>query len=622
MSINAEIVIKQELDRAMQLHRNGKLPKAEKIYRNILATSPKHPIALHYLGLVALQVGKLDFAIDLIKEAIEEAPQYIEAHGNLGNAYQAKGQINEAIESFQKALDLDDNIAIYWANKANARTQLNQYEAAILDYQKALKLNPELAEVHRNLAMLHLHSYKIKEAIKSINSAYKLQPTSLNILVTKGNIHKELYQFEDALHCFKTAASLDPSSINLICNLASMYSEMQKGKDALDQYDKVLLIAPQNEDALFGKALVYQQLGDGINSETQIRKLIAFQPFNVSALSFLANLRTHSEKDTHITKMLDLISGDKISQKDRIELSFALGKVFSDLNEYENSFNQFNEGNRLKRRSFKYSSQTDIDMFEKIKNQFPIELITKFKKAFHSDAKTIFIIGMPRSGTTLVEQILNSHSNIQALGELSLLKQCINQIFYAENNTIDNYENISSDLLEKAGKLYIEKIEKIATASKILINKLPMNFLYVGLIKLILPNAIIIHCKRQPLDTCLSIYKNNFSKIGHKYAYEQKELGIYYNLYLDLIQHWEKAFESPFVEIIYEDLILEQEITSKKLVKACGLNWESACLEFFKQQRQINTLSVSQVRQPIYSQSVGKWKYYSPHLTDLKTLLK
>jgi hypothetical protein len=321
--------------------------------------------------------------------------------------------------------------------------------------------------------------------------------------------------------------------------------------------------------------------------------------------------------------METLLSQNTLSDDQRMHLAFALGKAYEDLGEYGKSFNSLLHGNNLKRKTYDYTGEETKGLFQSIKKLCNADFISRHLKNGISDSTPIFIVGMPRSGTSLVEQILASHPDVYGAGELEEFKMVLLDLTKTRILS-DAYSSLSKKdkgLIAGIGTEYLSRLRRNSDKGKFITDKMPHNFQHVGIIRLALPNAKIIHCTRDPMDNCFSIYKNYFSGI-HRYAYELGELGQYYNLYQDLMKYWYSLFPDFIYEIKYEELVENQEAESKRLIQFCGLPWVDECYSFYNTSRQVATASATQVRKPIYKDSVQLWKKYRSQLEPLWSVLK
>jgi len=330
-----------------------------------------------------------------------------------------------------------------------------------------------------------------------------------------------------------------------------------------------------------------------------------------------------TKSDTHIKQMESIYANKTLELEDKIQLAFGLGKAYEDLKDYAKAFEYLEEGNSLHRQRLKYSTSSRIKAFLDIKREFNHDFFNTDLETYSESNKMIFIIGMPRSGTSLVEQILSSHSKVHGAGELRFLRDSIEKIFHKEGkifpNNIKEQDKKAFFLLAED---YLRRVNSVAPInSKYVTDKMPYNFMHAGLISKSFPKAKIILCQRDPFDNCFSIYKQKFGT-GNDYAYSLKEIGEYYNLYKDLIKHWDSVIPSKLFTVSYEDLIENQEKVSKNLIAHCNLEWEDECLSFHDTKREVLTASAVQVRKPIYKTSVNLWKKYGNNLELLRDLLK
>jgi len=506
------------LQQALALHRAGRLPEAETLYRQILRVEPNNQDALHFLGVLAQQIGKNEIAVELISRALSYRPDYAEAHYNLG-------------------------IALY---------ALGKTDAAAASYRQALVLKRGYVEAHYNLGMALKDCGKLDEAVNSFRQALTLKP-----------------DYAEAQH-----------------NLGVTFSELGKLDEAVSCYKKTLSLKPDY----------------------------------VRAFKGLAQIVKYTEIDAVILAMEDFYNKkERLPVADRIDLGFALGKVYEDLGSCDKSFDFILEANRLKRGSYRYSTQIDQDLFARIKQVFSPDFFTLHHGSGDQEGAPIFVVGMPRSGTSLVEQILSSHPLVFGAGELDILRNATQNIC-AEHSGAPFPEcmlNLDRDAFAEIGSVYIKKTRAYAPRAEHITDKMPNNFLRVGLIKAILPNAKIIHCMRNPMDNCFSIFKTDFT-VTHGYAYDMVELGRYYNLYQDLMAHWEKVLPGFIYSITYEEVVSDLRNQTERLLAFCGLPWDEACLAFHKTERRVSTASLAQVRQPIYRDSVELWKRYERQLEPLR----
>ncbi len=544
----------KQIQLAQQHHQARHLQDAEQIYRQILNADPNNADAYYFLGVIALQVGKFDIAIQFIKKAIQIIPNIPVCYSNLGIALKGLGRVDEAIANYKKAISINPDFADAHNNLGIALKSLGRLSETIASYKKAISINPDYADAHSNLS---------------------------------GTL-RDLGRLDEAISSCQKAISINPDFAEAHCNLGNAFNELGRLEEAVASYKKAITINPDYVDALL----------------------------------FLSKTTKHHEHDDTTRTMEDFYFRASISSKQKIHFAFGLGKIYEDLNDYSKSFDFILEGNRLKRASYQYKIEEDIELFDKIKEVFSPVFFSNHPDVGNPDETPIFILGIPRSGTSLVEQILASHSQVFGAGELKELSSMANNT--CSKWTGKKYPECLSDISKKEyfalGSNYLENIKKHSDIKRFITDKMPYNFQLIGLINLILPKAKVIHCERDPMDNCYSIYKNDFAG-KHKYAYDLNELGQYYNLYLDLMDHWRKIIPEFIYDIRYEELVYDQEDQTRKLLNFCKLPWEESCLSFYKTKRRVATASSLQVRQPIYSDSVQLWKKYEKQLEPLRKAL-
>ena len=463
------------------------------------------------------------------------------------------------------------------------------FEKAEFNFRRAIAADPELPEAHYNLGIVLENKGLGNQAVASYQKALTIKPDYVDALIRLGNLKKAQGYFDEGANCYLKAIEAMPDSDIAHFNLAQVRMEQGRLDEAREIFQKLLNIKPDYTEAY-----------------RCVSRLIKFE----------------TKTDVLIQKMENLFDQNDLNDSKRLHLAFALGKAYEDLAEYEKSFTYYQEGNRIKRATFNYSTTDSIALFNLIKQVFDQ---TKFSGSFAADIKDItpiFILGMPRSGTTLVEQILASHPKVFGASELMDLQEAILQITASEhlqkafNALVGNQER----MFPRIGAEYLKRLRGYGATAPYIIDKLPWNFMFIGLIRLAMPAAKIIHCQRDPMDTCFSIYKNLF--IGEiNYAYDLTELGEYYQLYEDLMQFWRRLFPKAFYDLHYERLVADQEQETKRLLDYCHLSWQGSCLNFHQTDRPVLTASSAQVRRPIYSDSVALWRYYELQLEPLKKAL-
>ena len=460
---------------------------------------------------------------------------------------------------------------------------------------------------------------KHTEARELLKKFLKKEPDNHTILNNLGLVSTSMGENEEAENFYIRALEAKSDFIDSLINLGNLKNKQNKTNEAKKYFLQALKINNNLEQAKISLAAHYDQVGDFDEAKKLYNEILENNPNNTLADKSLSLIHKYEKGDPHILKM-----EDKISQTTNVEdvkrLSFALGKAYEDTKEYDKSFKFYKSANDIQNENINYNIQEENNLFKNIKKTFDTINLEPQKNL---GQKIIFIVGMPRSGTTLIEQILSSHQNVYGAGELSFLTEVIENNLLIKDKNLNNYFHTPNDeILKKMQMEYLEKVKIFKNQKHYLIDKAPLNFRWIGFIKLLFPNSKIIHCNRDPMDICWSNYKNSFASKLQNYSYSFEALSNYYNLYYNLMNFWSDKLNVKIYNIIYENLILEKEIEIKKLLNFCELDWDENCLQFHNNKKAVSTASLAQIRQPLYSSSVKKWKNYFTQLNDLEKKLK
>jgi len=603
------------IQKGIQLHKNGQLTDAATIYQRVLETDSTHADANHLLGVMAHQSGDFLNAVELVSRAVLTLPDQPMYHASLGQAYTALGKLTEAQSSFQNAIAINPDFVAAHSNMGNVLKEMGHLEKAVDSYQKALALNPDLPATWYNLANSQHELGRLSDAVGSYEKAIHLKPASLEAHNNLGLTLQSLGRNSEAAICYQKAIDIQPQFVEAHNNLGNVYREMGHLEDAAAKYRDALAINSNFAEAHdnFGKTLM--DMGRMDEALISFRHAIRINPESAESYRHITILKKFTEIDNDVQSMQGLF--ERLDSRDagKIHLSFGLGKAFEDMQDYDGAFKYFLAGNRLLKESREGRVGNYETLFKAQMELFGSSLFEKFLSTGHQDETPIFILGMPRSGSTLVEQILASHLDVHGGGELDILAG-----IHASNMPGNHLWD--TNLLEGMGKSYIKSVRSISPTTRFITDKMPRNFLFIGLIKLILPNAKIIHCCRNSMDTCLSIFKSYFAGPGHEYANDLVDLGQYFKLYKTLMEHWKTLFPDFIHDIHYEEIVADPERQIRLLLRQCNLEWDANCLKFYDTSRPVRTASAQQVRQPIYTNSVEGWKRYETQLKPLKDTLK
>jgi tetratricopeptide (TPR) repeat protein len=576
-----------DLQNAIALHQRGQMVEAERIYRNILKASRNHFDAQHLLGILKHEQGRNSEALGLIGAALKEKPNEAAALANYGVVCNALKRFDEALACCDKAIALKPDFEAAFNNRGLALYQLKRFDEALASYDKAVALKPDFAEAfcNRGLAL-----YQLK-------------------------------RFDEALASFDKAVALKPDFAEAFCNRGFVLGKLKRFDEALASYDKALAIKPDFVEALNDRAIEMLVLGRLAEAQRDIERAIQLAPRNPRYYYTLGQITRYVAADPRVAAMEELVhDATSLAIDDRINLHFALAKAYEDLGRPERAFSQLLAGNALKRSQITYEETITVRMHSQIQETFTPELLQTFQNVGEPSRVPIFIVGMPRSGTTLIEQILASHPDVFGGGELDFLSKVVADIQPSDNNLEVSRELVSSipsEQFRQIGESYLAKIKRLAPAAARVVDKMPANYLNVGLIHLALPNAPIIHVVRDPVDTCISCFSQLFT--GElNYTYDLAELGRYYGHYQALMAHWHQVLPlGRILDVRYEEVVANLEGMARRIVAHCGLEWDAHCLAFHQTKRPIRTASVTQVRRPIYKSSMGHRFKYETFLAPL-----
>jgi tetratricopeptide (TPR) repeat protein len=625
-------------------------------YEQALALRPDYAEAYYNLGNALQTLGRHEEAIVRFEKAVELRPDHSETHNNFGISLHALDRHPEALAQYERALTLNPHYAEAHSNLGNALRAQKNYDAAIAAYHRALQLKPDYADAYNNLGTAIRNQEKPKEAEEPYRKALALKPGDPSILNNLALSLMDLKRVDEALALFQQSSAIDPHNHLTHTCLARAYLDKDMHDAAKAACERALYLKPDDPDApnIMGRILFEQNQSEA--ALASLRKAIALKPGlsnayanmadtlkalgrfdeardaylkaleidrrSTAVLLALADTKSFTPDDPHLLAMEELAANaDSLPEEDQIRLHFALGKAYADLTLHEKSFDHLLKGNALKRRTLDYNESMTADYFELIRKMFAAELLRENQGLGDPSRLPVFILGMPRSGTTLVEQILASHPGVFGAGEIKDLSAVVHNACMDGSREMSVPEFIAAleqQQLRQLGSQYVARLRAYSADAERITDKMPSNFFYVGLIHMALPNARIIHTQRNAMDTCLSCFSKLFVKDSQSYSYDLGELGRYYTCYDKLMAHWRSVLpEGTILEVQYEELVEDFEAGARRIVAYCGLEWNDACLAFHRTERPVHTWSVSQVRQPIFKTSVGRWLPYKDLLQPL-----
>ena len=572
----------------VHFQQQGEFAEAERRYMAVLADAPDHTDALHFLGLLKHQRDGSAESLDLMKKSLETGLPNAGYLVNFGKVLQAYGRFDESIQYFRKALAISPSFTEALNRLGQSQELLNMPFKARDSYRKAYEIDPSLSESAMNFARGLRNTGDFAEAADICERALRANPEDLQFLYLEVLCLLDAGRIEEALEEMHSALKADPLSAQLHYSMGLVMAELGRFDDAKEHYAKALTIDPQYYAVYYSLSAIQAQAA-GVPEIAALEQRLQQSPPRTPEAA--------------------------------VSAEFSLGKMLEDQGEYDRAFGHFDLGNKIMRRLQPYSTAAQSAYIDSLLKSLDERFLARGVKAGLETETPVFIVGMIRSGTSLVEQVLAGHPEVAGGGELPFLHQSLSK--YVDTLTAggDKIAALSDENLRAMGEHYLAKIEALHPGARRVTDKLPGNFMLLPLIHTLFPKARIIHCRRDPLDTCVSCYLTHFDT-GHHYAYDQTEIGEYYRLYRRLMDRYTDIIgPGSMLTIDYEDLVGDIEGGARRMLEFCGLEWNPACLDFGKTQRMVKTASMYQVRQPAHSSSIGRWRKYASHIAPLRKAL-
>jgi tetratricopeptide (TPR) repeat protein len=496
--------------------------------------------------------------------------------------------------------------------------RVKKFEEVINKCKVLIKKFPEQVVFYNAMALSFASLNKNEEGLRILNKALKYHNNNILVLNNIGLLNSNLNNNKLSREYYDKVLSLNSNFVDVHVNKANLELKENNVKESEKLFLKAKSLCKniqQKEIVNIGLGQLYQQIGNFEKSINIFNEILKDNPLNTVIHKLISESRTYKSKDDdHLKKMIALLN--QVKDPDLLHnLYFSLSKAFEDVGSYEQSFNYLREGNKILDAKFNYDIRKDFNLFEDLKNFF----LKNNLKDLENSNKFIFIVGMPRSGTTLTEQIISSHSSVYGAGELPFLTMGINKFLLKED--LIKKKKISMDQLQDIKNFYLKGTKSFQSNNKIIIDKAPLNYRWIGFIKKLFPNSKIIHCQRDPMDTCFSNFKNSFKSNAMSFGNCIVKLGQYFNLYKNLMNFWNNQYPNTIYNLSYENLTSNQEAETKKLIEFCELDWENNCLLPHQNKNRISTASLAQARLPVYKTSINKWKNYSKYLKELEDII-
>jgi tetratricopeptide (TPR) repeat protein len=608
---------------AVRLQQRGMLREAGERHEQVLRQAPDHLGSLQLLGVIEAQQGRAERALALLRKAVKRHPSASDAHNNLGMVLQSMNRGTEAVAHYEKAIAINLHYAVAHNNMGIALAGLERHDEAIASYRRALAIQPDYAEAHSNLASELMAMGRPAEALPALERALTLRPDLADARLNLGTALTLLQRHAAAADEYRKLVADRPRWTKARLALGGALLAAGRAAEAVPQLERAVEQEP-NEAAghhCLGSALL--ELGTIAAGRQHLRCAVALSPRHVPFLRALVTAETIASDDPVLATLQQLASqAATLPQAEQIDVHFALGKALGDAGQPDAAFRHQLAGNALIRRSIVYHEANILGRMERTANVFDPALLERLSGQGDPDETPVFIVGMPRSGSTLVEQILAAHPGVFAAGEVSALRAAARSVGLEKAATRfpETMREADGEQLRTLASHYLAALRRAAAAAATpparITDKMPANFRYAGLIHLALPQARIIHTRRDPIDTCLSCFAVQFDQ---PFAHDLGELGRHWRAYDRLMAHW-RAVLPPGVmlEVPYEEVVADFETWARRIVAHCGLAWDNACLAFHEVRRPVHTASMVQVRQPIYRSSVGRWR---PDAETLRPLL-
>jgi tetratricopeptide (TPR) repeat protein len=634
-----------------EVHRTlGRLDLAVACGRTALRLQPDHPEASNNLGIALLELGQVEAAAEQFRAALRARPNFALACNNLGNALRLLGDRAQALAHFRNAVELDPNLAAARSNLGQMLLEHLQLHEALEHCAAAVSLRPSFAEAHSNLGNVLRELGRLDQARACYAEALRLQPCLAMLYNNMGQALQEEGKLEEALAWYTRGLKLDPKLARLHCNLAGLLLEQEMEREALASYEQALCLDPNHAEAHNGLGWLLheqgryqeaqdryhtalrlkpdlawahcnlgtlrQELSDFAGAERCFRAALRHDPRLAAAWAQLATMLRGGLPDDDVAALRRLLADPDLPACRRAPLHFGLAEVFDARKEYTEAAEQLRRANALalgqwRKRGQGYDPAAHTALVDRLLAAFTPEFFQRMRGFGVDSERPVFIVGLPRSGTTLTEQILAGHSQVFGAGELRLGRED----FEALAGTLEDLTRLDAASARRIAGRHLERLRALNEPAPRVVDKMPDNYLYLGLLVVLFPKARFIHCRRDLRDVGVSCWMTNFRHI--RWANEPDHIASRFQEYTRLLDHWRRVLPVRMLEVDYEETVADLEGVARRLVAWCGLDWEPACLAFHQGKQPVRTASVSQVRQPLYSSSVGRWRHYEEALAVL-----
>jgi tetratricopeptide (TPR) repeat protein len=635
----------------------GHIDKALECCHTALRLQPNYPEAINNLGLALLQSGRATEAIEQFRRALELRPSFAMAHNNLANALRGQGDVPAALDHFRQALQCDPRLVEAHSNLGQMLCERKQLHEALPHCRQAVQLRPDFAEAHSNLGNVLRELGRLDEARMHYAEALRLNPAIGMIYNNMAQLLQEEGKFDQALAWYQEALRRDAASPRIYGNLASALVEKERYDEAAAHYEIALRLDPNCAEAHNGLGFLrheqgrddeakthYQtalrlmpecaaahgnlgalleELNDLPGAEACFRAAVRHDPTQTGAHAQLATLLRDKLPEEDLNALRALLADADLSDGKRSGLCFGLAHVLDARGQYAEAAEQLRLANALNLDAWRKRG----DIYEPAAHtHFVAEMLAACTPAFFervrglgSDSeRPVFIVGLPRSGTTLIEQVLASHSRVFGAGELRYAREdfeSLPTVMSGGDSAMACLARLDGEAIQNVARRHLDRLHALNGTAARVVDKMPDNYIYLGLLSALFPRAKFIHCRRDLRDVAVSCWMTNFRQI--RWANDVDHLASRFREYQRLMEHWRAVLPAPVLDVAYEETVSDLESVARRLVSWCGLEWEPSCLAFHETKRPVRTASVTQVRQPLYTRSVARWKHYESALGGL-----
>jgi tetratricopeptide (TPR) repeat protein len=644
----------------------GRLDQAAASGRAALRLQPDHAEAANNLGTVLLQQDQVEAAAEHFRSALRARPDFALVCNNLGNALRLLGDSNQALAYFRKAVDIDPNLAVARSNLGQMLLERRHLHESLEHCRAAVRLRPGFAEGHGNLGNVLRELGRLDQAKSCYEAALRINPELAMLHNNMGQALQEEGKLDDALAWYGRGLQRDPGLARLHCNLASLMEEREQYDEAAARYQVALRLDPNcaeahnglgwvlHEQGRYGEAqeryqtalrlkpelavvhcnlgTVREELSDFEGAERSFREALRHDPRHAGAWAQLATMLRARLPQDDLAVLCRLLADPDLSDGKRAPLHFGLAEVLDARKEYGEAARHLHQANALalaewRKRGQGYDPAAHTSFVDRLLASCTPTFFTRVRGFGLDSERPIFIVGLPRSGTTLTEQVLAGHSQVHGAGELQLGREDFQALAtdctphrpleepHAERAAYDNLARLDPATARRIARRHLEQLRALNEPAQRIVDKMPDNYLYLGLLAALFPKAKFIHCRRDLRDVAVSCWMTNFRSI--RWANDQEHIAARFAAYRRLMDHWRRVLPVPVLEVDYEETVADLEGVARRLVGWCGLEWEPACLAFHQGKGPVRTASVAQVRQPIYTRSVARWRNYEASLGTL-----